>query len=115
MIDESYVFKPAAEAAATWNQRRVLEVVRTLDLFRGNRKEIISEVVVLLVLALMMTHEEKLLTVQQVADMLTVTNHWVRAHANGNRLPKLPSVKLGSQRRFKPEAIDEFIRRQSEE
>jgi excisionase family DNA binding protein len=58
-------------------------------------------------------HEERLLTVNQVAEMLAVTPHWVRAHANGNRLPVLPSVKLGSQRRFQREAIKDFIRDQS--
>jgi Helix-turn-helix domain len=55
---------------------------------------------------------ESLMTVNETAEMLTVTPHWVRAHANGHRKPVLPSVKLGSLRRFEPEAIREFIRRQ---
>jgi excisionase family DNA binding protein len=52
---------------------------------------------------------ERLLTVQEVADWLRVKPAWVRAHANGNRKPKLPSVKLGAHRRFRREAVARFI------
>ena len=51
-----------------------------------------------------------LLTVEEVAKWLRVTPAWVRAHANGNRAPKLPSLKLGAHRRFRREAVEEFLR-----
>jgi excisionase family DNA binding protein len=52
---------------------------------------------------------EPLLTVQEVADWLRVKPAWVRAHANGNRKPKLPSVKLGAYRRFRREDVARFL------
>lgn len=51
-----------------------------------------------------------LLTVEEVAEWLRVTPAWVRAHANGNRAPKLPSLKLGAHRRFRREAVEAFLR-----
>lgn len=50
-----------------------------------------------------------LLTVEQVAALLGVSKAWVLAHANGNRRPKLPSVKLGKVVRFRLTELDEFI------
>jgi hypothetical protein len=43
---------------------------------------------------------EELLTPEEVATWLRVSPAWVRAHANGNRQPKLPSLKVGAFRRF---------------
>lgn len=51
-----------------------------------------------------------LLTVDEVAEWLRVTPAWVRAHANGNRAPKLPSLKLGAHRRFRRQAVEAFLR-----
>jgi excisionase family DNA binding protein len=50
------------------------------------------------------------ITVHDVAEILKVTPAWVRAHANGNRKPTLPSVKVGKHRRFRKEAIQEFMK-----
>jgi excisionase family DNA binding protein len=53
---------------------------------------------------------EPLLTVQEVADWLRVEPSWVRAHANGNRRPILPSIKIGKFRRFIKSDVNEFLR-----
>lgn len=52
---------------------------------------------------------EKLLTVEEVAEWLDVKPAWVRAHASGNRSPKLPSVKMGMYRRFLRREVQKFI------
>jgi hypothetical protein len=52
---------------------------------------------------------EKLLTVEDVAAWLRVKPAWVRAHANGNRKPKLPSLKVGAFRRFRIKDIQGFL------
>ncbi len=51
---------------------------------------------------------ERLLRAGEVAEMLQVSQGWVRAHANG-RKPELPAVKMGKCLRFRPEKIKEFI------
>lgn len=38
---------------------------------------------------------EKLLTVPEVAEWLRVSPDWVRAHATGRSLPRLPCVRVG--------------------
>ena len=48
---------------------------------------------------------ESLLTPEDVATWLKVKPAWVRAHANGNRKPELPSLKMGAYRRFRREDI----------
>jgi excisionase family DNA binding protein len=48
----------------------------------------------------------KLLTAEEVADMLGVTAKWVWAQA---RAGKIPHVPLGRYRRFRPEAIDAWL------
>lgn len=53
---------------------------------------------------------EEWLTAEQVAVILNVTPAWVLAHANGNRKPMLPSVKLGKHRRFRRSAVEAFMR-----
>ena len=50
-----------------------------------------------------------LLKGSEVAKYLGVTPAWVRAHASGNRRPILPSIKVGKERRFRPEAIQQFV------
>ena len=50
------------------------------------------------------------LTVEEVAAWLKVSPEWVRAHANGNRRPKIPSVKLGRFRRFDREQVEQFLK-----
>jgi helix-turn-helix protein len=52
---------------------------------------------------------EKLLTVEEVAEWLRVTPAWIRAHSNGNRKPKLPSLKMGAFHRFRHEDIQTFL------
>lgn len=38
---------------------------------------------------------KRLLDVEEVAEILGVSANWVRAHAAGRRLPRLPAIKLG--------------------
>ncbi|MGI9069738.1 MAG: helix-turn-helix domain-containing protein [Bryobacteraceae bacterium] len=52
---------------------------------------------------------ESLLTVEEVAIWLRVRPAWVRAHANSNRRPKLPSLKVGAFRRFRRQDILKFL------
>ena len=53
---------------------------------------------------------DPLLTVEQVARMLGVSEAWVRQHSNGMRRPYIPSVKLGKCVRFRLESVLEFIK-----
>jgi hypothetical protein len=53
---------------------------------------------------------DHLLTVEQVAGMLGVSEAWVRQHSNGMRRPAIPSVKLGKCVRFGRESVLEFIK-----
>ena len=50
-----------------------------------------------------------LLTVEEVANLLGVSQAWVYQHSCGARRPSLPSVKLGRAVRFRIEAIQEFV------
>lgn len=43
------------------------------------------------------TTKDRLLSVSEVAEWLGVSSAWVRDHAQGRRLPKLPAVKLGEE------------------
>jgi Helix-turn-helix domain len=52
---------------------------------------------------------KRLLTPDEVSIMLGKTPAWVKAHANGNRKPILPSMKIGKSRMFRREAIEEFM------
>jgi hypothetical protein len=61
---------------------------------------------------------QRLLSVDEVADWLGVSTGWVRDHAAGRRRPRLPAIKLGDDDgkglwRFQPDAIEDFIRKQS--
>lgn len=51
---------------------------------------------------------EPLLTPHQVARWLGVSDRWVRDHAT-RRMPRIPSVKLGSLLRFRRADIEELI------
>jgi len=51
----------------------------------------------------------RLLSADEVAQLLGVSRAFVLAHSNGNRRPKLPSVKLGKLVKFQAEAIEKFI------
>ena len=59
---------------------------------------------------------ENLLSVTEVAKWLGVSPAWVRDHAQGRRLPKLPAVKLGEDDgkglwRFLKDDVQAFIER----
>jgi excisionase family DNA binding protein len=49
----------------------------------------------------------RLLTVEEVAERLGVTKDWVWAQARAGRIPH---VRLGRYRRFREEALDEWLR-----
>jgi excisionase family DNA binding protein len=49
----------------------------------------------------------KLLTAEEVAERLNMRPEWVWAQA---RKGTIPNVKLGRYRRFREEAIDEWLR-----
>ena len=51
----------------------------------------------------------RLLTAEQVAEMLGVPKSWVYEQSRGGRIP---TVTLGRYRRYRLEAIEEWIREQ---
>ena len=51
---------------------------------------------------------ERLLTAQEVAARLGVSERWVRDHAS-RRNPRIPAIKLGPLVRFRRFDIDEFV------
>jgi excisionase family DNA binding protein len=53
---------------------------------------------------------ERLLTVDQVAELLAMSTAWVRQHSNGMRRPAIPSLKLGKSVRFRRDRVLEFVR-----
>jgi len=53
-----------------------------------------------------------LLTVQQVAERLGVSKDWVWAQA---RAGLIPHVQLGRYRRFREEALDQWLREREEQ
>jgi excisionase family DNA binding protein len=53
------------------------------------------------------TEVSRLLTAEEVADMLGVPKTWVYEQARRGRIP---TVELGRYRRFRREAIEEWIR-----
>jgi excisionase family DNA binding protein len=52
-----------------------------------------------------------LLTAEEVADMTGMGVDWIYAQA---RLGRIPTVRLGRYRRFRPEAIEQWVRDQEE-
>lgn len=53
---------------------------------------------------------DPLLEPSEVARWLGVSSGWVRDHAT-RKQPKLKCVKIGKLLRFRPEDVEEFIRR----
>jgi len=53
--------------------------------------------------------QERLMTVKEVAAWLNISEQWVRAHANKERRPYLPSIKLGKSVRFRASDVQEFL------
>jgi excisionase family DNA binding protein len=56
-----------------------------------------------------MSGEQKLLTADEVAELLGMTTSWVYA---ASRKGELPTVKLGRYRRYRREAIERWIEEQ---
>lgn len=56
--------------------------------------------------------DEHLLTPQQVAERLGVSQRWVRDHAT-RRWPRITAVKLGSLLRFRWTDVEEFLAHQT--
>lgn len=61
------------------------------------------------VVALPGANPPRLCSAKQVAEWLGTSQAWVLAHANGNRKPVLPSVKMGKMVRFRSDAVQQFI------
>ena len=53
---------------------------------------------------------QPLLTVSDVAKIFKSSHSWVRKHANGEREPVMPSVKLGKKLMFRVDEIERFVR-----
>ena len=58
------------------------------------------------------SHDEGLLTVQDVAKLLSVPTSWVYERTRRLGSDQLPYVKLGKYLRFEETAIVDFIRKQ---
>jgi excisionase family DNA binding protein len=56
--------------------------------------------------------DERLLTVQEVANLLHVPTSWVYERTRRGGSDQLPHVKLGKYLRFEEAAVVDFIRRQ---
>ena len=57
-----------------------------------------------------MTEAEPLMTVGQVAKLLSMSDAWVRQHSSGLRQPTILRVKLGSKSvRFRRQDVLDFI------
>lgn len=60
-----------------------------------------------------MMHEvtEPLMTVHDVAKMLSMSAAWVRQHSDGQRQPTIPSLKMGSKSvRFSRAAVVAWVK-----
>ena len=60
-----------------------------------------------------MMHEviEPLMTVHEVAKMLSMSAAWVRQHSDGQRQPTIPSLKMGSKSvRFSRPAVEAWVK-----
>jgi predicted DNA-binding transcriptional regulator AlpA len=57
------------------------------------------------------SENQRLLNARQVAEQLNLSIAWVLAHAEGRRLPVLPSLKLGKAVRFRSTDIEDFLER----
>jgi excisionase family DNA binding protein len=54
-----------------------------------------------------------LLTVEDVAELLSVSPDWVRDHAS-RKQPRLPVIRIGKMLRFRLHEIERWIQEQSE-
>ena len=52
--------------------------------------------------------QERLMDARQVAEVLAVSERWVRDHTT-RRLPRIPAVKLGTLIRYKPSEVRAFM------
>ena len=52
---------------------------------------------------------EQLLTVAEVAKMLSISETWVRDHASRRRQPHLSCVRLGKAMRFRKTDVEQFV------
>jgi excisionase family DNA binding protein len=57
---------------------------------------------------------ERLWNAQEAADLLGVSERWIRDHAT-RRSPRIPVIKLGSLLRFRPADIEVFIEQQRDD
>lgn len=54
---------------------------------------------------------EPLMTVHEVAKMLSMSTAWVRQHSDGQRQPTIPSLKLGNKSvRFSRPAVVAWVK-----
>lgn len=56
--------------------------------------------------------DDDIMTAQEVADWLKVSDSWVRDHALGRRQPRIPSIRVGTRRgllRFRRSEIEIFL------
>jgi predicted DNA-binding transcriptional regulator AlpA len=54
---------------------------------------------------------EPLMTVGQVAKMLSMSTAWVRQHSGGQRQPTIPSLKMGSKAvRYSRPAVEAWVK-----
>jgi excisionase family DNA binding protein len=57
----------------------------------------------------MLNDPGRLLSVPEVAELLHMSEAWVRQHSNGSRRPIIPSIKLGKSVRFRRADIEAFL------
>ena len=55
------------------------------------------------------TDPDRLLSVEEVAELLGMSTAWVRQHSNGMRRPAIPSIKLGKCVRFRRQDVHGFV------
>ena len=60
----------------------------------------------------LMRDDDRLLTVDEVADLLRVKPSWIYERVRARKGVKLPHIKMGHYLRFEREAIEEFLQRQ---
>jgi excisionase family DNA binding protein len=54
---------------------------------------------------------EPLMTVAEVAKMLNMSAAWIRQHSDGQRQPRIPSLKMGSKSvRFSRPAVVAWVK-----
>lgn len=58
--------------------------------------------------------QSALFTVDDLARLLRVSPAWVRDHAT-RKQPRLPVVRVGKLLRFRPQAVEQWIREQTQQ